>query len=70
MVYHIAGLPGGSSVKNLPAGIGNADLISVWEDPLEKEMASHFSILVWENPTDKRSMAGYSTRDCKEIGVT
>ena len=21
-----------------------------WEDPLEKEMATHFSILVWEIP--------------------
>ena len=21
-----------------------------WEDPLEKEMATHFSILTWENP--------------------
>ena len=70
MVYHIAGLPGGSLVKNLPAGIGNADLIPVWEDPLEKKMASHFSILVWENPMDKRSMAGYSTQDCKEIRMT
>ena len=22
----------------------------VWEDPLEKEIATHFSILVWEIP--------------------
>ena len=23
-----------------------------WEDPLEKEMATHSSILAWENPMD------------------
>ena len=25
------------------------------EDPLETEMAAHFSILAWENPMNKRS---------------
>ena len=25
------------------------------EDPLEKEMAAHFSILAWENPMDQRA---------------
>ena len=24
-----------------------------WEDPLEKEMATHSSILAWENPLDR-----------------
>ena len=24
-----------------------------WEDPLEKEMATHSSILAWKNPTDR-----------------
>ena len=24
-----------------------------WEDPLEKEMATHWSILAWENPMDR-----------------
>ena len=23
-----------------------------WEDPLEKEMATHSSTLAWKNPTD------------------
>ena len=23
-----------------------------WEDPLEKEMAPHFSTLAWKNPVD------------------
>ena len=25
------------------------------KDPLEKEMATHSSILAWENPTDRRA---------------
>ena len=40
-------------VKNLPANAGDAvdPLQSVgWEDPLEKEMATHFRILAWELP--------------------
>ena len=24
-----------------------------WEDPLEEEMATHFSIRAWKNPMDK-----------------
>ena len=24
-----------------------------WEDPMEKEMATHSSILAWENPMDR-----------------
>ena len=30
-----------------------------WEDPLEKEMATHFSILAWEIPWTE-DLAGYS----------
>ena len=40
-------------VKNLPASAGDAgDMGSIpgWEDPLEKEMAAHSSILFWEFP--------------------
>ena len=44
------GFPDGSVVKNLPA------MQEMWvqslgqEDPLEKEMAAHSSILAWEIP--------------------
>ena len=34
-------------VKNMPANAG--DTID-WENPLEKEMATHSSILAWEIP--------------------
>ena len=33
--------------KNLSANAGDA---SGWEDPLEKEMATHCSILAWKIP--------------------
>ena len=48
------GFPGAQSVKNLPAGsagdAGKAVRSLGREDPLEKEMATHSSILAWEIP--------------------
>ena len=37
-------------VKNSPANAGDLDLILVWEDPLEKEMATLSSIISWKIP--------------------
>ena len=37
-------------VKNIPANAGNAGSISGSERPLEKEIATHSSILAWEIP--------------------
>ena len=37
-------------VKNLPAKQETWVLSLGWEDPLEKEMATHSSILTWEIP--------------------
>ena len=42
------GLPSGSVVKNLSANAGDMSSIPGQEDPLEKEMATHYSILAWE----------------------
>ena len=42
------GFPGGSVIKNLSANAGDMGLIPGPEDPLEKEMAIHSSILAWE----------------------
>ena len=36
-------------VKHLPAMQETLVLSLGWEDPLEKEMATHASILAWEN---------------------
>ena len=44
------GFPGGSVVKNPPAMQETQVWPLGWEDPLEKEMATHSSILVWEIP--------------------
>ena len=35
-------------VKNLPANAGDAGSVPGLEDPLEKEMATHSSIVAWE----------------------
>ena len=39
------GFPGGSDGKESACNAGDLGLILGFEDPLEKEMASHFSIL-------------------------
>ena len=44
------GLPGGSVVKNLLAMQETQVQSLGWEDPLEKEMATHASLFAWENP--------------------
>ena len=42
------GFPGGSVVKNPPASVGEMCWIPGQENPLEKEMATHSTILAWE----------------------
>ena len=44
------GFPGGSAVKNSPAKQETQVLSLGWEDPPEKEMATHSSILAWGFP--------------------
>ena len=41
------------TVKNLPAMQETCVLSLGWEDPLEKEMATHSSVLHLENPMDR-----------------
>ena len=57
------------TVKNLPA-VQETLLGSLgWEDPLEKGMAIHASILAWKLQ-GQRSLAGYSPWGRKESDVT
>ena len=50
MVKGKKGFPGGSVVKN-PSAVQEMRVLSLGqEDPLEKEMAAHSSILAWEIP--------------------
>ena len=50
--HGMMGFPNGSVVKNPPANSGDMGLLRSLgqEDPLEKEMATHSSILAWEIP--------------------
>ena len=46
-MFHIS-FPGGSVVKNPPTKLETQVRSLSWEDPLEKEMATHSSILAWK----------------------
>ena len=63
------GFPGGSAVKN-PPGVQESQIQSLGrEDPLEKGMDTHSSILAWRIPGQK-SLVGYSPWGCKESDKT
>ena len=61
------GFPGGSAVKNLPA------MQETWvrpvgqEDPLEKGMATHSSILTWRIPWTEEP-GGLQSMGSQEVG--
>ena len=58
-------------VKNLPANAGNRDVGSMpgQEDPLEKGMASHSSILAWRIPWTEES-GGLQSMGSQESGLS
>ena len=61
------GFPGGSAVKNPPANAGDVGSIPGLGRPLEKETATHSSILVWriqrtEEPGRLQSMGSQKSR--------
>ena len=56
-------------VKTLPAMRETWVRSLGWEDPLEKGMAAHSSILAWEIPWTE-SLACYSTQGRKESDAT
>ena len=58
------------TVKNLPAMQETWVQSLGWEDPLEKGMDTHSSILAWRIPWTWRSLAGYSLWDHKESDMT
>ena len=50
-ILRLGAFPSGSVVKNPPINAGDARVQSLGgEDPLEKEMATHSSILAWRIP--------------------
>ena len=52
-----AGFHDGLAGKESACNAGDPDSISGWEDPLEKEMATHASILAWRVPWTEESGA-------------
>ena len=56
-------------VKHLPAVQETRVQSLGWEDPLEKEMATHSSILAWKIPWTEE-LAGYSSWGHKESDTT
>ena len=57
--------PGGSVVKNLPAMYETQVPSLGWDDPLEEEMATHFSILNWRIQCSEDP--GYRPRGPKRV---
>ena len=57
-------------VKNLPAMRETQVRSMNWEDPLEKEMAIHSSILAWKIPWTEEPGGLYNTWGHKESDTT
>ena len=51
--YQYQGFPGGSVVRESACDAGDLGSILGQEDPMEKKMTTHFSILAWESPLTK-----------------
>ena len=63
------GFPGGSNGKESPCNAGDPVQSLGWEDPLEKGMATHSSILAREFH-GQRSLESYSPWGHKESDTT
>ena len=70
MSYGISsGFPGGSDSKASACNVGDLGLIPGLEDPLEKELATHSSILPGKSH-GRMSLVGYSPQGHKEIKLS
>ena len=50
LLYTLIGFPGGLDGKDSACNVGDLGSIPRSEDPLEKEMATHHSLLTWRIP--------------------
>ena len=57
-------------IKNLSTSVGDVGLVPVWEDPLEKGMATHSSILAGGNPMDRGAWQATVLGVAKESNTT
>ena len=63
------GFPGSSNGKETVCNTGDPGSILGQDDPLEKAVATHPTILAWRLPW-MRSLVGYSPWSCKESDTT
>ena len=57
-------------IKRLPAMWETQVRSLGWEDPLEKEMATHSNTFAWKIPWTEKLGAGYRPWGCKESDMT
>ena len=67
MAYHRVASLVAQSVKNLPTMRETWARPLGWEDPLEKEMATHSSILAWRIPWMKK-LGGLQSTGLQRVG--
>ena len=72
MLILAGSFPSGMVVKNLPANAEDVlleiQVLSLdWEDPLEKDMATHSSILAWRIPWTEKS-GGLQSMGSQRLG--
>ena len=63
------GFPGGSDGQGSACNAGDLCSIPGWEDPLEKEMVTHSTILAWRIPSTE-CLKSYSPWGHKESDTT
>ena len=63
------GFPGGSEVIAHACNAGDLGSIPGWEDPLEKEMATHSSVLSWKLPWTEEP-GGLQSMGSQRVGHT
>ena len=71
--YSTGASPMAQQVKNPPVTLETQEMpirSLSQENPLEKDMATHSSILAWKKPHGQRSLVGYNPKGCKELDVT
>ena len=68
-LYPQVGFPDGAVVKNLPAMQETQVQSLGQEEPLEKEMAPHFSILAWEIPQTEEP-GGIQSMGLQRVRIT
>ena len=56
------------TVKNLPAMQETWVRTLGWEDPLEKGMATHSSILAWRSPIDRGAWKATQSMGSQRVG--